>query len=500
MGLFMRPSHRLLLAALVVVLLGAPLLPAFAASSDYSNPDYAAYDADNMGRTTERQGYHLTTPGYWEASASTFLSTFLAGQARQSSDLLDGRAYVTLGQVLPGGNVGDPEAYDAGLRYEVDFLNREGAKLVGNIWPCRAAIAGKQAACPGVVITTGSIQVTQHMYGWLARSLQDAGYTAMTYDVRGQGESETTTHEPGAAPLANPQDQANFVNGTVDALRFLLSTPDHPYVPVGWNAARRAAANTLVNADDLEWSNPTPDALDPTRLALVGHSLGASAVSIVQQCSSAYPDRVVSDAQLPTGCAGQRFPIRAIAAFDALMGGVIPVVPAFDHRADGYFVNAVPTPTAPAPDDRTGPSSPYGQWQTAGVDACSITVRGGTHAEWSEIPYIVSATRYGMPQARYYVRAWFDRYLSATRTSDGFDALRSGPTPHEPAGQHLEQRASLFSAKYLSACRVASPASNGVAFAAVDLRRYAGVAAVGSWKAVTAEAEHGTQTQGTAHL
>jgi hypothetical protein len=255
-----------------------------------------------------------------------------------------------------------------------------------------------------------------------------------------------------------------------------------------------------VNADDLEWANPVPDALDRDRLALVGHSLGAFAVSTVQQCSNAYPLRQLPADALPGGCAGQHFPILAIAAFDSLSGGVTPVVPAFDHRADGYFINAVPTPRAPNPEERTAPSSPYGRWVGAGVDACSITVRGGTHAEWTEIPYIVSATRYGVPQARFYVQAWLDRFVGAGSAAAGHEALRSGPIPGEAAGAHLEQRASLFSGKYRSACTVGAPATGIAPFVEPDLRQYAGVAAVGDWAAVNAEDEHGTQTQGAAHL
>jgi hypothetical protein len=481
-------ARTALLAVLVAVAAVARL--GAASADDYTDPDYAAYDLDNMGRTTQRQAGELTSPEYGMASFSTFSETWLDGMARQAGDLPDSRLYLTLGQLLPGGNVGDPERYHQGRRFEVEFLNREGTKLVGNIWPCALAPDGTQPACPGVVVTTGSIQVTQHMYGWLARWLQDHGYTVMTFDVRGQGESETTTHEPDDvfANPENPQDQRNFEDGTVDALRFLLSSPAAPYVPVGWDAERRAAADATVNADDLEWWNPIPAALDEGRLALVGHSLGASAVSAVQQCSDAYPDRVLPDDQLPEACAGQRFPIWAIVAYDGLSSSPRPVVPAFDHRADGYFVNATPTFRPPDPEERTGPDSPFGRWVAAGVDTCSMTVRGGTHSEWSEIPYIVGATRYGAAQSAYYTQAWLDRFVAIDRAGAGFAALVAGPVPAEPPGTHLPPRASLLSAKYRSACAVAAP-DGGVPFAEADLRAYAGVAAVGDWAAVNAERE-----------
>src|SRR5690606_35177998 len=95
----------------------------------------------------------------------------------------------------------------------------------------------------------------------------------------------------------------------------------------------------------LAWANPLSAQLDRTRLALAGHSLGARAISVVQQCSSA--------AQLwrtlPV-CTGRSFPIKAIVAWDSLSAdGVTPVVPAMDQRADGYFLTAAPTPEAPNP-------------------------------------------------------------------------------------------------------------------------------------------------------
>lgn len=480
---------RLLRAATALAVAGLLVAAPGALANNYANADYRAYDADNIARTSERQGFHFTTPEYWLASNETFRDTWVNGQERQVRDAPEGRVYAGAGQHLPGGNVGDPERYYEGDRYLVEFINREGTKLVGNVWPC---VGDATTACPSVVVTTGSIQVTQHMYGWLARHLQSNGYTVMTFDVRGQGESETTV--AGASPFqraANPQDAANFVNGTVDALRFLLSSEASPYVPLNGHANAGAGVAAY---------NPVAGKVDPNRLGLIGHSLGASAVSTVQQCTSTPAPGVALPATLPAGCAGQRFPIRAIVAYDSL-NATTPMVPAFDHRADGYFVNAVPTFSAPNADERVGASSPYGRWRSGGVDACAITVRGGTHAEWSEIPYIVSATRYGVAQAKHYTLAWLDRYVSldAARASAGFEALRAGPVPQEAPTQHLDHRASLFSGKYKSACHVSDP-SGGVPFAADDLRAYAGVAGVGDWAALNAEKEHGVAAeQGALH-
>lgn len=421
---------RLLGAVAAAALLFAPV----AHANDYSDADYLAFDAETMARTTQRQTYHFTTPSYWVASADTFPETWLAGWQRQARDAGEGRTYVTGGSVLPGGNVGDPEHYREGERTQVEFLNRDGARLIGNVWPC---VGG--SACPGVVVTTGSIQVTQHMYGWLARWLQLQGYTVFTFDVMGQGESESTT--------TNPQSQDNFVEGTIDALRYFLSP-----------------------------ENPLRDRVDGTRLALIGHSLGATAVSVVQQCSSAHPGGN------PAVCDGETWPIEAIVAYDSLNGSVQPVVPALDHRADGYFINAVPTPEAPDPDERVAGGA-YRRWRNAGVDACTITVRGGTHAEWTEIPYIVSATRYGNLQSAYYTLAWLDLHVKDDPV--GLGALQAGPIPTEDAGSHAPWRASLFSGKYRSACATAG-------WEAPDLRAYAGVAPVGDWAAIVAEAEWAT--------
>ena len=77
----------------------------------------------------------------------------------------------------------------------------------------------------------------------------ERGYIVITYDVQGQGTSETLPHQGGPTddipwcdPSSTPaedeqtgcpgvpfQQEANFVYGTIDAIDFFMSTPDKPY-------------------------------------------------------------------------------------------------------------------------------------------------------------------------------------------------------------------------------------------------------------------------------
>ncbi|HSP03971.1 MAG TPA: hypothetical protein VLR27_10740 [Acidimicrobiales bacterium] len=508
--------HRRTTIVAAVVAAAALLAPA-ATADTYEDPAYAEFDIENMSRSLGRQAEHLTDPEFHRDFAATAVESQVENAVDQVREAPNGRVYGGLGQVLPGGSVGDPKAYHEVTATEVNFLFRSGAKLEGHLF---APLDGTGPA-PAVVITTGSIQGTQHMYWWAARTLARAGYLVLTWDVQGQGESETTPHAPGQVlPFFDPgsdegytddgvpfQQAYNFHEGTIDALRFLMSTPDDPYVPGGWSAEELAAAHASHDpgSEPIDWVNPLWSAFDRQHIGLAGHSLGAGAVSNAQQCSDA-GDRWQEIVDFCT----RSFPIRAVVGWDRLQGGDhVPVVPGMDQQADGYFFNPQPTTEAPTPEQQmervTGGA--FADWRAAGVDTYTVTIRGGVHNEFIEVPYILPGTTYGRDLADHYTLAWMDRYVhpDPARQADAAQRLLAAPIPtteERESGSALPWRANLMSARYAGAFSFhdvapTAPAKPGMRVGqtpppptlheAVDLRAYAGLSPVGDWAGANAD-------------
>jgi hypothetical protein len=482
-----RRRARLVAAATgTLVALGAGLLHQPARASDFSDPAYLEHDLENVQRSLGPGSRQLSTaldPAMVETLAVDGTAAWISNLATQVAGVPSGRAYVSLGQLLPGATVGDPATFGAIVPTEVDFASRTGALLHGRVW-----WDGQPGRHPAIVITSGSIQSPAVGYHWAAQLLAASGYVVLTWDPQGQGESETFGHAPGdVVPTADGvpfQQEANFVDGTVDALLYLLSTPTSGYVPGGWTAADAATHRASAAGAGLSWTNPLWSVVDTARVGLAGHSLGADAVSIVAQCS----DRSTRWQAVPA-CLGHSFPIRAVVGWDRLQAGgdVVPVVPGMDQEADGYFLNPQPSPQSPDPSAHLAAHDAY---VAAGVDTYALTVRGGTHCEWSWIPAVCAATGYGQATAGYYTLAWFDRYLhpSTQRQISGGTRLLAGPVPDGRTGgvDQLPWRADFLSVRYRSAfsCRC-MPGDTRRSTA--DIRAFAGLSPVGDWAAANAD-------------
>src|SRR5256714_13408086 len=120
---------RLLVAVVVALVLGALVAPRVLAGTDSSDPAYAQHDLDNISRSSGRHLADLTRPEWHVAMQEATAQSYLAALGIQLADLNNGRIHTGLGQWIPGGSVGDPEAYNAMPSRRGGVLARAGAQL-----------------------------------------------------------------------------------------------------------------------------------------------------------------------------------------------------------------------------------------------------------------------------------------------------------------------------------------------------------------------------------
>jgi len=482
---------RSILAVATGLAAATALVPSSSQAADPApapgSPAYVARDLQNMqdayGRVTGPGG-QLQNPAYLAALVT-------AGTADQTSQLMEQaasptRIAITPGRVFPGWNVGNPLRAGwngtRGLSERISFTNRYGALLHGTVYRpepgARDPYTGEvlRGPFPGVVITEGSVQGSEGMYRWLAQDLAERGYVVLTYDVQGQGGGETLPHEPvpgtqsNALPFCNPfatpqdgeaygcpgtpaQQLSNFVVGTEDALSFFTSTPAHHYANPRSEGAKVSAFNPYWQQFDRSVDTRTATPGRTMKIAIIGHSMGAAAVSKVQGTDKRVEAVVALDKLTGPGASG---PLDG--------NGNKPVVPGLGLQSEyGFTVSPyltsggsslTPQPSPNGPDPKRERATGYDAWRKAGVDSMVVVPRASTHLEYTDIPLVLPASRYGQALSSHYVQAWLDRYLKhrsndAALTGDTFRYL-------EPAGDGVWapvtlHRGSLLSFYYCSA-------------------------------------------------
>jgi dienelactone hydrolase len=426
-------------------------------------PAYLARDlkniVDSFGRITGPGG-QLTNPAFLPAlvkEATLLSATQLLNQAANPL-----RPVISAGQLVPGWNVGNPLRGGwngtRGVSKTISFLNRYGAMLRGTVYAPKPGAKDPYTGAtltgpfPGVVITPGSIQGSEGMYVWLAQDLAERGYVVMTYDVQGQGTSETLPHTTGQAfPFCNPfaapvdgnllgcpgvpfQQLANFTTGTTDSLDWFLS-PANPY------------GDRIDRTPDTQTVTPGRT----TKVAIIGHSLGATAVSQVQGTDHRVEAVVALDKL--SAVSGSGLPVGGGASTPNT-----PVVPALAIQSE-YFLNPlpyflsggsgpIPSASPNGPDPMRERSSGFDAWAAAGVDSMLVVPRASTHLEYTDIPLVLPASRFGQDLTSAYVQLWLDKYLKHRDT----DAQLLGTTLHylEPRGKGVWAPVTLDRANALS--------------------------------------------------
>jgi len=406
------------LRAALCVALSALVAPAAASAFD------PATEAANVAKTQERFLYESGTPAYQlmlrtKGTAAGFeVLPITAGDGPAQAD---GRNfYGSLCWSHWDGCAGDVRYYDWDkdadhLGKPVLFTARNGSTISGHVW---STVSGP-AKRPGVVITNGSVQAPEELYAFAAAALAEAGYVVLTWDPQGQGRSDTFGAS-GADALDGVPSQAGqpFFDGTEDALDFFFSTPARPYLPrrscstgTRHTGKQRARVKQGLNAA----YDPSFALLDTARVGIVGHSLGAAAVSYVGQLDPRVKAIVAYDNLSAPGTSSFDQTIACPSGASRRPAHPPIVKPALGLSAD---YSLVVTPNAGDPDPQAK-NAAFLAYRKAGVDTGEITIRGGTHFDFSYIPNPgFPASLRGMDLAAWYTTAWLDRYVKGDPSAD----------------------------------------------------------------------------------
>jgi dienelactone hydrolase len=327
---------------------------------------------------------------------------------------------------------GDVRFYDwpdraNGIRHPVVFTARSGATISGDVWATKDGPAQR----PAVVITTGSVQAPETLYWGQAATLAKHGFVVMTYDVQGQGLSDTLGEAPDTLESVPAQAGEPFYDGTEDAIDFLLSTPDHPYQPrpsctSGTSHAPKQDRRVAAGLDDAY--DPLHGLVDGSRIGIAGHSLGAAAVSFIGQ-EDPRVDAIVAWDNLSAPDAGpfgipscasapetrQVPPITKPALGISNDYGIVPLPLDYDTAPGSFSAD-------PNPDEK---SAAFNAYRAANVDSGEFVIRGGCHEESAFIPGSVTGpwplgcgTLRGGDLIAWYTTAWFDKYVKGDSSAD----------------------------------------------------------------------------------
>src|SRR3954468_4670737 len=377
-------------------------------------------EAKNYAKTSERQALYDSPPGrlLLQEVSQRNLTAALQAQANDPE-----REFVSdLCWAGMDGCAGDARLYAwKGLVAPVLFTARNGATLSGHVWATRAGPASR----PGVVITNGSVQADEQMYWYAAQALAKAGYVVLTFDPQGQGQSDTFGEGVDAGEGVPAQsDGRPFFDGTVDALDFFLSTPEHPYEPrpsCTSGTSHAPKQDRRVKAGLNAASNPYASLVDASRIGIAGHSYGAAGVSYVGQWDPrvkaivAWDNLGTPSAADAGGPDGARLGEQPCPADPAQRGDAAITKPALGISAD-YGLPATPNVTDPDPLAKSTASRAY---SAAGVDTGELIVRGGSHVDFSYIPNpAFGASLRGPDLAAWYTTAWFDKYVKGDPAAD----------------------------------------------------------------------------------
>lgn len=293
---------------------------------------------------------------------------------------------------------------------------------------------------PTVVISDG-LASDQDSYFWLAMSLARAGYIVLTYDPSGQGDSEGSVADLFTPPVANCQF-SGACRDLQDVMHWLMDDPIIPAVDLSSATPIAASAGTTSHtarpvspaihnpAYEPNGSNmvdPTLNAIDPSKLAIIGHSMGALSL-LSYLWYQGHGDTGLDGHPLPTIATGIALSGAAVTTatvpiqfqttdFDGSPTLIGPAVGAVDFGSPGNGIGYADM--KPLYDQLRG--------RGPGTAALELVVlEGGVHTDFIDTPFI-TRTPWSLAVSIHYATSWLGCYLNENK-SDCFTAIT--PVPH----------------------------------------------------------------------
>jgi pimeloyl-ACP methyl ester carboxylesterase len=446
--------------------------------TDMANPNFLP-DYDHNGVSGDPGDFVAMSTG--AASTGYFLYPCLADSGAVTYE-------TTGGTCAAAGTAGD--TFKQGLAQRTQIVNARGLTLSATVWfpaialkPGCPSVSPNPSGCtapgglapraslnggrglPTVVISDG-LASAQDSYFWLAMSLARAGDIVVTYDPAGQGQSEGSVVNLFTPSVADCEF-GGACRDLQDVLRWVVGQPITPVVnlatatPLGFsgptmspNPAIHNPAYAPAGANQVD---PARGAIDPSKLAVVGHSMGA--LSLL--------NLLWFQGHGGTGADGK--PLPPLAAGVALSGAgpTTATVPVQFQTSDFDGSPTLIGPAVGGVDLGTGGNGIgyadmkplYDQLRTQGPGQSAlslIVLEGGLHTDFIDTPFI-TRTNWSLAVSAHYAQDWLGCYLDANRadcasastavphlsSSFASEAAATGPPPRQSGCITVPTTASL---------------------------------------------------------
>jgi pimeloyl-ACP methyl ester carboxylesterase len=382
-------------AALVTLVAGAAV-----ADPSPGTPEWYAAEATNWSDSSGRLRDQLTNPEYAELRT-------------QQADTNNADPYRAPERWAPA----------RGRVWPVSYRNRYGARISGHIW---APKANPRATYPAVVFVNGSGD-REEEYWSFGQDLAEHGYVVLTFDPQGAGASDAKPADRYCDPNGDwrkPQEMGVTEHGSCagengdEVSATVGQVPGVVDLVVGGHTGQQGTLDVQDLYKELEpnfvfgaldardflvsAASPVRRIVDPLRVAVAGHSLGAYAAALTAN-----------------GDPKHRF-VAAVAmdSYAHLDHGVAPRVPTMYLQSEQELFSG-PRLAAPPPTALHATRRDYTQAVARRVPVQFAVLAGSTHQEFAYVgpEAHLPASAAGQRVATYFALGWLDRWLKGDRTA-----------------------------------------------------------------------------------